>query len=598
MPGIAGIIGKGRSEKNRIALEAMLRPMMHEQFYRSGTYVDERLGLWAGWTCQPGSFADCLPIWNEKKDVCLIFSGEEFSAASEVESPGYLLGLYEREGIDFLKRLNGWFRGVLVDLRENKIILFNDRYGLGRVYLHETDEAIFFSSEAKSLISILPGVRQLDPASVAEFLTCGCALQNRTLFAGVSLLACASKWTFVLGRRAIKETYFQKELWEHQTSLDAETYYSKFRETFARILPRYIRGQPGIGMSLTGGLDGRMIMAWSGAQPGTLPCYTFGGAFRDCADVKAARKVAETCGQPHQVIRVDGEFVGQFPRLAERAVYISDGTMDVAGSVELYVNAIAREIAPVRLTGNYGSEILRRGVAFKPRSLLEDLYDEEMVQRGRSAAETYAAEAEGNRLSFVAFKQVPWHHHSRFALELSQLTPRSPYLDNELVALAYQAPSHLAASPEPSLRLIADGNTALSRIPTDRGVLHRPVPVLTRARNLHGELTAKAEYAYDSGMPQWLAGLDHAVAPLHLERLFLGHHKFYHFRIWYRDKLAGYIKEVLLDSRARNRPYLRGAFLEEMVKGHLRGNRNYTVEIHKVLSLELIQQQLLERNWN
>ena len=34
-------------------------------------------------------------------------------------------------------------------------------------------------------------------------------------------------------------------------------------------------------MSLTGGLDGRMILAWANLSPGILPCYTFGGTYRD-----------------------------------------------------------------------------------------------------------------------------------------------------------------------------------------------------------------------------------------------------------------------------------------------------------------------------
>jgi len=29
-----------------------------------------------------------------------------------------------------------------------------------------------------------------------------------------------------------------------------------------------------------------MIMAWANPAPGALPCYTFGGAYRACADVK------------------------------------------------------------------------------------------------------------------------------------------------------------------------------------------------------------------------------------------------------------------------------------------------------------------------
>ena len=48
-------------------------------------------------------------------------------------------------------------------------------------------------------------------------------------------------------------------------------------------------------MSLTGGLDSRMILAWAQAAPGSLPCYTFGGPYRDCADVRIARQLATIC---------------------------------------------------------------------------------------------------------------------------------------------------------------------------------------------------------------------------------------------------------------------------------------------------------------
>jgi len=84
------------------------------------------------------------------------------------------------------------------------------------------------------------------------------------------------------------------------------------------------------------------------------------------------------------------------------------------------------------------------------------------------------------------------------------------------------------------------------------------------------------------------------MAPLHLEKLFLGWHKFHHFRVYYRDQLAKYVREVLLDPQTRGRPYLQGNRLEEMVNGHLGGYRNYTLEFHKIISSELIQRQLLE----
>jgi asparagine synthase (glutamine-hydrolysing) len=180
-------------------------------------------------------------------------------------------------------------------------------------------------------------------------------------------------------------------------------------------------------------------------------------------------------------------------------------------------------------------------------------------------------------------------------LEQSQLTVRSPYLDNDLVSIMYQAAPELILSKEIALRLIADGDADLSRLPTDRGVLYHPPVGIGKIKNLYQELTVKSEYAYDYGMPQWLTNIDCILKALHIEKLFLGRHKFYHFRVWYRDKLSQYVKDVLLDSRTRKRPYLRGTVLEEIVNSHIKGRRNYTLEIHRVLTSELTERQLVEQ---
>ncbi len=103
--------------------------MLHEPFYVSGTYANEDVGLCVGWVSHGGSFSDCMPLWNERRDVCLIFSGEDFMGVEEVLQCGgrgrdfgsggarYLIALYEAMGLRFIQKLNGWFSGLLVDLR-------------------------------------------------------------------------------------------------------------------------------------------------------------------------------------------------------------------------------------------------------------------------------------------------------------------------------------------------------------------------------------------------------------------------------------------------------------------------------------------------
>ena len=222
-----------------------------------------------------------------------------------------------------------------------------------------------------------------------------------------------------------------------------------------------------------------MILAWASRPPGTLPCYTWGGEYRDCADVKIARRTAQLCQQPHKTIIVGADFLSQFPNLAESAVYISDGTMDVTGSIDLYVQRLARQIAPVRVSGVCGGEILRRLVMFKPGPPEQGIFEPELERSIREAATSYAEELQDHRLSFTAFKQAPWYMASKFAVERSQVTYRTPYFDNELVALAYQTPATLLQNA-PALRLIADGNPALGKIGTDRGIAWQSIPAVTR----------------------------------------------------------------------------------------------------------------------
>src|SRR5260370_4221370 len=316
----------------------------------------------------------------------------------------------------------------------------------------------------------------------------------------------------------------------------------------------------------------------------------------ECRDVLVARQVARACRQSHEVIPVGGEFLSRFPYYAERAVYLTDACVEVTRSPDLYVNEKASEIAPVRIGGNYGSEILRGGRAFKPIEPNPELFRIEFFPYLRAANETYARVIGGHPVSFAAFRQAPWHHYGLLALEETQLAVRSPYLDNDLVQKVFRAPSSVLTNSNLSLRLIADGDSSLRRIQTDRGLGGDSASLPTTAYHSLQEFTFKAEYAYDYGMPQWVARIDHFFSPLHLERLFLGRHKFYHFRVWYRDALSKYVREMLLDSRTLSRPYLEPRGLEAAVRGHLKGDRNYTVEITKVLTLELLHRLFLYTN--
>src|SRR6266849_7371268 len=611
MPGTVGLITKMPMKRAESELQRMVAAICHESSYTTGTWMDEALGIYVGWAARKGSSLDSMPLRNEQGDIVLVFSGEEFPDPRtpldlqqhghqvEHEGPSYLVHLYEEDS-RFPASLNGQFHGLVADQKRGTTTLFNDRYGMHRIYYHQSREAFYFGVEAKAILEVRPELRTADPRGLGEFVACGCVLEDRTLFQGIQVLPTASAWVFQNGALERKGKYFESSEWENLSPLEPEAYYQQLQEVFSRNLPRYFNGRERIGMSLTGGLDTRMIMAWWKAPLQSLPCYTFGGPYRDCQDVMIAQEIAKICKQPYQVIPVGDEFLSRFAHYAERAVYVSDGCAAVNRAADLYANELAAHIAPVRMTGNYGSEILRRLRAFKPVVPMPGLFQQEFLLQVDLAKDTYARQLQGHAVSFTAFRQAPWYQYGLLALEQTQLTLRSPFLDNDLVRTAFRAPnssipkSDIFEDNEDCARLIANGNKALQQLRTDRGLGGRTgrwtAPIV---RGLL-EFTFRAEYAYDYGMPQWLAQIDHVLSPLHLERLFLCRHKFCHYRIWYRDALSRYVREMLLDSRTLSRPYVRRNTLESMVQQHVKGEANYTSEIHKLLTLELQHRLFLD----
>lgn len=605
MPGIVGLITKMPRERAESELRQMVATLRHESFYDTGTWIDDSQGVYVGWAVRKGSFAEAMPICNERGDAVLIFSGEEFSGHGAVGQlrenghvlpdggPSYLIHLYE-EDPRFLSGLNGQFHGLLLDRKQAITMLFNDRYGMHRINYHESPDAFYFGAEAKAILAVRPELRKADWQSLGEFVACGSVLENRTLFKQIHLLPSASAWIFRNREIERKDLYFQPKEWEEQGRLSPDDYYRSLRNCLSQDLPRYFNGRERVGVSLTGGLDTRLILAWRKSNLAPLASYTYGGMLRDCQDVIVARRVADSCKLPHQTITLGNDFLARFPEYAERTVYLTDGCGGVSSAADLYFSEKVREIAPVRIVGTYSSELLSQVPTFKPLDLMPGLYNGDFTPYLEQAGSTYAAIRQVHPVTFAAFRQSPWWHYGTVSLEQTQVTVRSPFLDNDFVRTVYRAPKFASQNGDVRLRLIQEGNPALGRIRSDRGIGGSAGRLATMAAHGFQEFTFKAEYAYDYGMPQWLARMDHFFSPFHFERLFLGRHKFQHYRVWYRDALSSYVRQILLDSTTLSRPYLERLKVQAIVHDHLKGLRNYTTEIHKALTVELLQRQFFD----
>jgi len=600
MPGISGIISARPSQEGPELVTAMTDCMKQEGPYVSRTHFAPEMGVHAGCVAHEGSVGGSQVLFNEEMDIALILCGECFFSSRisiELKAKGHNIGtskndwlihLYEEQRDRFFEKLNGTFSGLLIDKRLGKVFLFNDRYGVERIYWHQNNGSIFFASEAKALLRIFPELRAFDDEGVAQFLAFGCALGSRTLFKGIQTLPGGSLWRFEDGK-CHKTTYFSSDVWEKQAPLSVKDFETEFQKTFMRAVPRYFESDSRIGISLTAGLDTRMLMACRPETSANVVTYTFDGPTGKTADSQLARQVAQAAGLDHHVLRLGLDFFSDFESHVDRTVRITDGCFGVTGAHEVYLNRLARQLAPIRLTGNYGGEILREVSTFKPLNLSPGLLNPDIGVMSNSFTKILDKR---EPVTFAAFGEIPWKLFGSLRAGQSQVTTRFPYLDNELVALAYRRPTELLRSPEPAMRLIRSTNAHLAKTPTDMGLLGQSPRLEGMVRRALAKVACKLDYFSSEGLPPRLAFLDPVISSLGSALHIVGTHKYLRYRNWFRHQLADYVNDAVADARLRQSPFWNPKFIRHMVKDHIAGRKNYVHEINAVITLAAAERLL------
>ena len=512
------------------------------------------------------------------------------------DDAGYLVHLYEEHGEEFFKMLNGQFSGLIIDKRNNTTFLFNDRFGFHRLFTHRTKDSFFFSSEAKAILKVCPETRDFDLNGVSEYLTCGCTLGENSLFKDIKVLPGATCLKFINGNLYKKYSYFNPEEWENLDSLSADNFTSSFTEKFYNIISRYTNPLGKVGLSVTGGIDSRLVIAAVNPAPGSFPCYTFGSKKREPLDVKIGRKIALKSGQKHEVIFLDNKFFKNITEYIERAVFLSDGYISIDGATELYVNSIARSIAPVRLTGNYGSELLRGIRAFKynfPRGNLTNHVINDLMKNAGNTFNNINTKLK--KQSFVLFHQAPFQGFGRRSIEFSQLETRTPFMDNDLMEVLYKMPTHTDGFLLSKAIIVNSKLPELFNIATDRGYWGTGSNFVKKLRHYYRQATFKAEYLAGRGSPDLVVKSCFFMKYFGVERLFMYSHKFYDERLMIRDYLTDYIKSVLLNNtNAKYLSFINEKNLRNIIDDHIKQKKNYMAEIDKILALALIENRLFK----
>jgi asparagine synthase (glutamine-hydrolysing) len=379
MCGICGVVNCG----DREALARMTHVQAHrgpddsgvwEQRFPDGSYVglgSRRLAI------LDLSASGHMPMSNPDRSVFITYNGEVYNFAElrrELEGKGYrfvsdtdtevVLHLYEEEGPDCVKRLNGMFAFAICDLRSATptVFLARDHFGVKPLYYWYRGRQMAFASEIKALLEV-PGIHaELDTESLHQYLTFLWVPDPRTMFRGIFKLPAGYYAVLRAGELSITRYWdltFPPQ--EHKFQQSEAALADEIRERFRTSVEAQMISDVPIGAFLSAGLDSSSIVAMMSqatSQPVRTYTITFPRKYRvgetALDDPRVPARLARHLGCENEQIVVEPDVASLLPQLTW---HMDEPTADPAIIPAYLVCREARKQATVLLSGVGGDEL-------------------------------------------------------------------------------------------------------------------------------------------------------------------------------------------------------------------------------------------------
>lgn len=607
MPGLVALLMPKYDRTVAQNITEMAKSMYHEDFYKKDFFNDTAVPFVASRVHLNILNKETQPIYNEDKSVLIMMDGELHSRQGireKIVSAGHelktnddaelLLHLYEEMGEDLANNLNGWFLVIVHDIPRRKTLIVNDCLGLCPAFYAQHNDVFIVGSEVKCLLEYKGLSYSVNKESMAEYFQYGGAMNEKTMFNEIHRLPPASLWTYRNGKVS-KKQYFDISNIAKKDKINEQELLEEAGRIFTNILPRYFSGN-NVGLSLTGGWDTRAIFATMGALNQKVPCYTWCGPYRDSIDVKLTRKLTKTWGQQLTVFYIGKDFFDNFADYAHKTIYVTDGSAGIFGSHEVYLNNLVRNLAPIRLTGKYGSEIVQQVFILLRRSIDLNILSDEFLAL-RSDTPSY-----GNLPSIIQGLRWLWPA-GLSAAERSQLVVRTPYSDRDLVEFLIKVPPGVLAGQKLHKLLITKNEPTLASVLCDKGGYIKTDRIFLNAKlsliSSIYKILATLDRAYlHPDFPHKFTKIEPFLRCTSFERALLGHCNLTGYRLWIKNELRDFAEGVLLHESTLSRPYLNPNFIKQMVSDHFGNRANYTREIEKLISFEIWHRLFIDQKPN
>lgn len=182
--------------------------------------------------------------------------GHSFSTGTDTE---VILRVYDEFGERGFAKFNGMWALGIVDARAQRVVLSRDRFSIKPLYLLKQEGSIYFASDIRQLLPLLPN-RHLNEEMMSAFL--GQGLLNHTtetFFSGIIQCPPRTNCTICMRSGRIVEQAYWDFPPPAQEQKDEKVISERFRELFLDSVRIRLRSDVSIGVLLSGGLDSSAI---------------------------------------------------------------------------------------------------------------------------------------------------------------------------------------------------------------------------------------------------------------------------------------------------------------------------------------------------
>jgi asparagine synthase (glutamine-hydrolysing) len=325
------------------------------------------------------------PMANADGALRITYNGEIYNyreLRAELEKRGYrfrtqsdtetILHLYDAEGDDCVKRLNGIFAFSLWDTKRKRMLIARDHFGIKPLYYSELPGGVVFGSELKSLLVHPEISRELDPQAIHQYLSFIWSTAPHTMLRAVKKLEPGFRLVLENGRVTKKECFYDLPYDGARLSGTRAEHLEQLRELVAQAVRRQLVSDVPVGAFLSGGLDSSSVVAMMRVAGVERPrCYTinFGEdapADENPHDLEFARIAAKHLNADLREVYVNPDVVD----FIEKMVYVLDEPQadPACINVSLIAERTRADGYKVLLSGAGGDDIFtgyRRHLALK-----------------------------------------------------------------------------------------------------------------------------------------------------------------------------------------------------------------------------------------